>query len=68
MKPVVLVVRDEQGEPRPAVRSIFPDHESDLEASSFESREQAERFAREVLAPLGCATRVDVVVRWGTRA
>lgn len=66
MKPVVLVVRDADGEPRPAVRSIFPAHESDLEASSFESLAEAERFAARVLVPLGYA-RVDLMVRWGGR-
>ncbi len=66
MKPVVLVVRDEQGEPRPAVRSIFPAHESDLEASTFRSREEAFRFA-EVMRQLGCASpAMEVLTRWGS--
>lgn len=45
MTRAVLVVRDEKGEPRSAVRSIFPAHETDLQAITFNTTEEAEQFA-----------------------
>lgn len=65
MTRAVLIVRDQEGEPRPTVRSIFPAHKTDLQASTFRSREEAERFAA-IMRRLGCASpAMEVLTRWG---
>lgn len=59
--PCVLVAKLPSGVRVPAIRTQFPDYETDRKASSFPNEEEAKRFVR-ILRALGAEFEIELEI------